>query len=466
VLALCENEGMENPLPPQLPDELPVLPLRRAVVFPLTVQQLAADRPVSIESINRALAADRMLFLTLQNNDAEDPQGGDMQPIGTVGIIRQMAKAPGGGVHVLVEGTARARGVFTRQGNTFTARVTALPEDTGDQSIEVDAYARTLREQVEHALRVISGFSQELRGIVMNIDDPLRLAYLLATLIDMKVEDKQKLLEEDRLLVKLQAVSAALTREISLLELKGKIESQAQQEMTDAQRQYYLRQQLKAIQEELGEKEGAELGDLRERIAQARLSEEANRVAERELGRLERMTPASPEYQMIRTYLDWILDVPWTTTTEDRLDPLEARKVLDDPLLHLVQVVVVLVQDPARFDRVETVLRGGGPRDVQDPVHVGADHLVLGRGGRHPLQPLHLAIGRLAGLLGESRLLHPLAQVGDLGAFLLAEFLLDGLELLPEEVLPLRGGTWRHHNLVRRRPNPVECRQLLPNGRT
>jgi ATP-dependent Lon protease len=335
---------METPASPPLPDVLPVLPLRRSVLFPLTVQPLAVDRPVSIESINRALGSDRMVFLALQRTETEDPQPADLFPVGTVGIIRQMAKAPAGGaLHVLVEGVARARGDISRDGMSLTARVTVMPEEQ-EQSIEVDAYVRTLRDQIDRALNLASGLSQELRPIVMSIDEPMRLAYLVGSLIDMKVEDKQKLLEEDRLLVKLQAVSAALAREISLLELKGKIESQAQQEMTDAQRQFYLRQQLKAIQEELGEKEGAETGDLRERVNKAGLPEEVSRAAQREVDRLERMTPASPEYQMIRTYLDWLLDVPWTATTTDRLDPAEARKVLDEDHYDLDKVKERIVE--------------------------------------------------------------------------------------------------------------------------
>jgi endopeptidase La len=330
--------------PGQVPAELPVLPLRRSVLFPLTLQPLAVDRPVSIESINRALAADRMLFLTMQQTESDDPQPSDLHPIGTVGVIRQMAKAPSGGVHIIVEGLSRATGEpITREQLQLTARLTARPEDR-EQSIEVDAYVRRLRELIDRAMSLASGLSQELRGIVMGIDDPLRLAYLLGSLLDMKAEDKQRLLEEDRLLVKLQAVAGVLNREIALLELKGKIESQAQQEMSDAQRQYYLRQQLKAIQEELGEKEGAEIGELRERVEKAGLPEHVATVAEREVDRLERMTPASPEYQMIRTYLDWILEVPWSATTPDRLDPVEARRVLDEDHYDLDKVKERIVE--------------------------------------------------------------------------------------------------------------------------
>ncbi len=327
---------------PQLPAELPVLPLRRAVLFPLTLQPLAADRPVSVESINRALGGDRMLFLTLQHEDGEDPQPGDLNRIGTVGVIRQMAKAQSG-VHIIVEGLARASATITRTGTSMTAAVDPLPEVV-EPSIEVDAYVRSLRDLIDKAMNLASGLSQDLRAMVMSIDDPLRLAYILGSLLDMKPEDKQKLLEEHQLLVKLKAVSTALNREISLLELKGKIESQAQQEMTDAQRQYYLRQQLKAIQEELGEKEGAETAELRERFGKANLPEHVAATASREIDRLERMTPASPEYQMIRTYLDWVLEVPWSVTTADRLDPVEARRVLDEDHYDLDKVKERIVE--------------------------------------------------------------------------------------------------------------------------
>jgi ATP-dependent Lon protease len=312
------------------PSELPALALRETVVFPLTLQPLAISRPHSIEAVNRALAGDRLLFLTLQTVETEDPQPHDLRTVGTIAAIRQMAKVPTGGIHVIVEGLQRARAdLMTRTANSLRATVRPAPEDS-ERTIEVDAYVRRLHELIDRALSVSSGLSQELRTMVAGIDDPLRLAYLLSSLLDMKADEKQQILETDRLLDKLQAVAAALNREIALLELKGKIESAAQQEMTDAQRQYYLRQQMKAIQEELGEGEKPEAQELRKRIEDAKLPEHVNTVALRELERLDRMGPASPEYQMIRTYLDWVLDVPWSTTTEDRLDPVAARAVLDE----------------------------------------------------------------------------------------------------------------------------------------
>src|SRR5687767_9867542 len=227
--------------PPPLPSELPVLPLRRTVAFPLTLQPLAVNRPVSIESVNRALGADRLIVMLLQENDTDDPNPDDLRKVGTVGIIRQMAKF-GGGINIIVEGIARVQAeVITRSGNVMRARIVPMPE-RAERTIEVDAHVRRIQELIEKALSLAAGLSEELRGVVMNIEDPLRMAYVLATLIDMKPAEKQELLEENDLLKKLQSISSALTREISLLELKGKIESQAQQEMTDAQRHYYLRQ--------------------------------------------------------------------------------------------------------------------------------------------------------------------------------------------------------------------------------
>jgi endopeptidase La len=334
---------MADPTTPPLPAELPVLPLRLTVAFPLTLQPLAVNRPVSMETVNRALSSDRLILLVLQDSDKEDPGPDDVRKIGTVAIIRQMAKA-GVGVNIILEGLARVRlDRVTRVGTSMLAQITPLPEDY-ERTLEVDAHIRRIQELIDKALSLSSGLSEELRTMVMNIEDPLRLAYVLGTLLDMRPPDKQALLEENDLLKKLQAIATALVREVSLLELKGKIESQAQQEMSDAQRQYYLRQQLKAIQQELGDGEGNELAELRTRIDSAKLPEAVAVVAARELNRLSQMTGASPEYQMIRTYLDWLLDIPWAVTTTDRLDPVEARRVLDEDHYDLDKVKERIVE--------------------------------------------------------------------------------------------------------------------------
>ena len=328
---------------PTLPGELPVLPLRRMVVFPMTVQPLGVNRPVSVESVQRALQADRLLLLTMQEGDEEDPPTEKLRRIATAGILRQMARGPAG-LQVIVEGVARVRvDEFTRDGDTLRARITPHPEPI-DRGLEVDAYVRRVRELIDKAVSLSSGLSPDLRALLLSIEDPLRLCYLLGSLLDLKPEDKQVLLEQDQLTVKLSTVANALTREISLLEMKGKIESKAQEEMTGAQREYYLRQQLKAIQEELGESDANDTEDLRERVEQANLPEHVQVAALREVDRLRRMPQASPEYQMIRTYLDWVLEIPWSVHTEDRLDPVEARRVLDDDHYDLDKVKERIVE--------------------------------------------------------------------------------------------------------------------------
>jgi len=312
---------------PSLPTELPVVPLRETVVLPLTVAPLGVGRAVSIEAVNRALAGDRMVLLLLQKGEAEEPSTEDLHRVGTIAIVRQMAKAPTG-IRILVEGLTRARAEFMQtERGMITAILKPLPE-TIERSIDIDARVRRLQELVDRALALATGLSPDIKTLVMSLEDPLRIVYLLASLLDMKAEDKQRLLEENSLAVKLDAISMVLSREIEVLELKGKIESSAEKEMSDAQRQYVLRQQLKAIQAELGDEDG-EAAELRKRVAEAALPESVAAIADREVDRLERMTPASPEYQMIRTYLDWVLDVPWDKPTEDRLDPIEARTVLD-----------------------------------------------------------------------------------------------------------------------------------------
>ena len=327
---------------PALPSELPVVPLRGAVVLPLTVAPLGVSRPVSVEAVNRALAGDRLVLLLMQQNEAEEPTLDDLHRVGTVAVIRQMAKSPGG-MRVLVEGIVRARAEFLRnERGVLTALLKPLPE-ASERTIEIEAHVRRLQELVDRALSLATGLSPDLKTLVATLDDPLRIGYLLASLLDMRPEDKQKLLEEDSLTVKLDAVSMALSREIEVLELKGQIQSKAEKEMTDAQREYMLRQQLKAIQSELGEGE-SEAAEIRNRVIEAQLPETVAVAALREVDRLERMTPASPEYQMIRTYLDWVLDIPWDKTTEDRLDPVEARRVLDEDHYDLDKVKERIVE--------------------------------------------------------------------------------------------------------------------------
>ena len=333
----------DTSLTPPLPNELPVVPLRGSVVLPLTVAPLGVSRPMSVEAVNKALTGDRMVLLLLQKGEGDEPGPDDLHRIGTVAIVRQMAKGPGG-MRVLVEGIVRARAEFLQTEKGYlSALIKPMPE-TAERSLEIDAHVRRLQELVDRALSVATGLSPDIRTLVSSLDDPLRIAYLLASLLDMKPEDKQRLLEENSTSIKLDAVAGALSREIDVLELKGRIESRAEKEMTDAQRQYLLRQQMKAIQTELGEGENGEAAELRKRIEEAALPDHVAEVATKEVDRLERMTPAAPEYQMIRTYLDWLLEIPWAKRTEDRIDPVEARKVLDEDHYDLDKVKERIVE--------------------------------------------------------------------------------------------------------------------------
>jgi ATP-dependent Lon protease len=321
-----------------------VLPLRRTVAFPLTLQPLAVNRPASVESVNTALTTDRMLLLVLQKNDADEPDPAELESVGTICVVRQMARAEHG-LNIIFEGIARVKVVtVSKTGTTIRATVEPMPEirETG---VETEAYERRIRELAEKAVGLATGASAEVRQLVLGIDDPLRLAYLLGSMVDATAGEKQAILAADPLLKKLEIVHGMLAREVSVLELKGKIESQAQAEMSESQRQYYLRQQMKAIQEQLGEGESTELGDLRKRIADANLPEAVKTQVEREVDRLARMGGGgASEAQMIRTYIDWVLDVPWSTVTEDRLDPTAARAVLDEDHYDLDKVKERIVE--------------------------------------------------------------------------------------------------------------------------
>jgi len=313
-----------SPFPP----ELPILPVRGTVVLPLTMAPLAVTQPKAIEAVHRALAANRQVLALWQTTDSDDPGEGDLRKVGTVAVLRQLVRAPDG-LRILVEGVARVRAEFIEIEETvLKGLVKPIPERV-TRDVQVEAHVRRLRELADRALSLTTGLSPEVKMLLANLEDPLRMAYLIASLVDMKADDKQLLLEEESLEVKLSAVAQVLTREIEVLELKGRIESKAQEEMNEAQRQYVLRQQLKTIQAELGEGE-SEVMELRQRLGEAGLPEAVATAATRELDRLERMTSASPEYQMIRTYLDWVFEVPWATVTDDRLDPVEARRVLDE----------------------------------------------------------------------------------------------------------------------------------------
>ena len=312
---------------------LPVLPLRGTVVLPLTMVPLAAGQPRSLRLIDSVASGDRRVVLVMQHDDEQTDAGpNDVRTIGTLATIRQLMRIPDGTVRLAIQGQSRVRiSEWVGEEPFLTARVEPLPEDSDAEDVETTALVRSTLELFQRLVSLVSNLPDELVTAAINIDEPLALAYLIATNLRIEPEDRQQLLELDTIREKLLKLSAFMTKELDLLELGKKIQGDVQDEMSKTQREYYLREQLKAIRRELGEEDdaGAEVDELREKVAEAGMPEEAEREANRELDRLGRIPQASAEYGVIKTYLDWLVSLPWNVSTEGRVDINEAREILD-----------------------------------------------------------------------------------------------------------------------------------------
>ncbi len=314
--------------------ELPVLPLKNAVLFPYLLMPLSAGRPGSVAAVEAALATEskEVLIFTQRDGDVDSPLQGDLYPIGTKAVIRKMSRADGH-LELLVLGMERVALVKLDTSEPFLkARVTPLPLPE-DKSSEIEALQGALIELAGEALTLAQpNAPQELRGLLSANEDPLRLAFVLASMFSLDAEKGQALLEAPTRAEALRLVHRYLTHEVQVLELRNKITTEARSEMNKEQRDYLLRQQMRAIQQELGEKGGeqAEAEQLRERLQKADLPEDILKEANRELSRLEKLPPGAPDYNVIRTYLDYVLELPWRKSTEDLLDIAKARQVLDE----------------------------------------------------------------------------------------------------------------------------------------
>jgi ATP-dependent Lon protease len=316
-----------------LPAVLPVLPLKETVVFPQSMTPLAVGQERSIRLIDDVVAGDRMVALVASRDDAgESPSWDDIYDVGTIGLVHKLIRVPDGTLRILVQGLERVN-LDHRVDNEpyLLGEFSALP-DIVVETPELEALTRNVQGLFSQVIGLAPYLPEELQLAVANVDDPSALAHLVAsTLRTIKPEERQELLETLDVTERLRKVSAILSRELEVFELGSKIQSQVQSEMEKGQREYFLRQQLKAIQQELGDAdpEQAEVNELRERLAELTLPEEAQKAAERELGRLEKLPPAAAEYGVIRTYLEWILTLPWGRYTSDNLDLVHAREVLD-----------------------------------------------------------------------------------------------------------------------------------------
>ncbi|MEM7244978.1 MAG: endopeptidase La [Acidobacteriota bacterium] len=317
--------------------ELPILAVRNTVVFPKTVVPLTIGRPKSLAAVQAAMQAKRVLGIVSErpeHADTDDNVDADgVYQVGTWVTIHKMIKIPNGDARVLVQGLSRFRiDSFTAVDPYLRARVDVLDDIEPTPGEDLDALMRSCVSQAEKMIGLSPYLPEELSQAVSTIDDPLHLAYVVASVLKLEVADKQELLELDDVHDKLERVNEAVVRELQVLQIGGKIQSQVATELEKKQKEYFLREQLRAIKEELGEgeDEGGEANELRERLEAADLPEHVLKESLRELSRLEKMHSSSPEYHVIRTYLDWVLAIPWKAKTKDNLDLDNARSVLDE----------------------------------------------------------------------------------------------------------------------------------------
>ena len=318
--------------------EIAVLALQNTTLFPETVVPLAVGRPRSVAAVEAALATEEKLLACITvradaTNSSQDAGPTDLYQVGTLTMIKRMERL-GETMHIIAQGTDRVKVVEWKQENPYLrAVVQVLPDVRIKDPEEVEATKRNVQAMVQEALALLPGVPPEVRVAMMGSVEPVRLAYFLGSILNLGVEQEQKMLESNTADELLRLAHSYLARELEIIQLRSKIATEAQSEMDKSQRDYILRQQMKAIQKELGDDEGGEQAEaalLRERLAAADLPDEVRTEAERELKRLERLPAAAPDYHVIRTYLEYVLELPWRKSSEDKLDLKEARRILDE----------------------------------------------------------------------------------------------------------------------------------------
>src|SRR5688500_12625768 len=314
------------------PDVLPILPLRGVVVYPHTAVPLTVGQPRSIKLVDDVVAGDKLVGLVASRDpDLEAPGPSDLYRIGTIAIIHRLLRAPDGTIRLLVQGVDRFRcGEFVEEEPYLKAHIELAPEKM-EEGLEMDALARNARDQFQQITQMIPSFPEELAGSITSVEDPLQTAYTIANFQRMDLKNAQEILEIDSVAEKLKKLIGLLVREAEVLQLGQKIQNEARGEIEKVQREYFLREQMKAIQRELGDKDeqAAEAEELRKKIEDAKMPEEAEKQAKRELERLARLPTAAAEYGVIRTYLDWLVSLPWSKSTDDNLEIPHARQILD-----------------------------------------------------------------------------------------------------------------------------------------
>ena len=322
------GEMVEN-----IPSVLPILPLRGVVVYPQTAVPLTIGQPRSIRLVDDVVAGNERLIglVASKDPDLESPEPEDLYSTGTVAIVHRLFRAPDDTIRLLVQGIARFRlGGFETLEPYLQASIELIPE-TVESGLEIEALARNAREQFEQIAEMVPSIPRELVSSILSLEEPLQTVYTIANFQRMDLADAQNLLEIDSVSEKLRKLVAILAREVEVLEIGQKIQNEARSEIEKVQREYFLREQMKAIQRELGEEDEqtVEVEEFRQKIDAAGMPEEAEKTARRELDRLARLPTAAAEYGVIRTYLDWLVSLPWSVISQDNLEITNARKVLD-----------------------------------------------------------------------------------------------------------------------------------------
>ncbi len=316
----------------QLPPELPVVALRDYVIFPMMITPLDVGRPKSIRAVD-AVAADLRVFITVmqKDKDIQDPQPpDDLYQIGTLVNIVRMMRSPEGHIHLILRGLARVRIEEWTQTDPYLKARYSIVDETVEQTIEVQALVNSVLDLFRRMVQLSPHLPDEAIHLVASLTSPAQIADVVVSALNLTPQDRQRFLEMTDPVQRLKELVPLLSREIQVLELTQKIQEQARQELDKAQREFILRQQLREIQKELGETPEAEIEELRQKIEEAGMPEEVKEVALRELDRLSKMHPAAAEYTVSRTYIDWLISLPWNKVTEDNLDIAHAKKVLDE----------------------------------------------------------------------------------------------------------------------------------------
>jgi ATP-dependent Lon protease len=326
-----QNEESQKTL--SIPEELPILPLSNVVVFPMTMAPLIVGSEKYVKMIEEITAKQKLIALVTQKKqDKKNPQVGDLNSVGTAGMILQMLKNPDNTMKILVRGIKRIHvDEYTQKSPYFIAKVTEL-DNILVKSDELEALVRTIRELFAKMVSMMPQFPDELKSVFSNITDPGEIADFVATTTNIELSQRQAILEELDVARRLKMLQGHLNREIKILEISTKIKTDVNTDIDKSQRDFYLRKQLDAIKKELGEDESGtakEAAELSEKLKESRMNDEARKEAERELDRLRMMHPSSAEYSVVRTYLDWMLSLPWQKETEDNLDLQKATEILD-----------------------------------------------------------------------------------------------------------------------------------------